>query len=299
MSKETDSALVEEFADYISYVRRLSEPTLEVYVREASLFLSFLDGIGVPIEEAKAMEVEEYLIRRRESGLDDKTITKILVSIRSFYSFLVYQKIVKTNYPKQIEKPKEKPRLPKTITEDEINRILAEFSEDILGFRDYTIFELIYSSGMRISEAVSLNLSSYKKGDSMISVIGKRNKERMVFIGDVASTALDEYISRIRPVLLCGNNREQALFLNRRGKRMTRQAIHKRFHETVGKLGFDVTVHTLRHSFASHMLQNGADVRSVQEMLGHADIKTTQIYTHLDTSSMLENFDRFFDREND
>ena len=128
----------------------------------------------------------------------------------------------------------------------------------------------------------------------MISVIGKRNKERIVFIGNIASTALEKYLAEIRPQLISDKNKkESALFLNRRGNRITRQAVHKRFHELAERLGLDATVHTLRHSFASHMIQNGADIRSVQEMLGHSDIKTTQIYTHLDTKTMLTQFDMF------
>ena len=145
---------------------------------------------------------------------------------------------------------------------------------------------------MRISEAVALDVSSYRKDDGTISVIGKRDKERLVFIGESAQRALETYIDTVRPKLAV-NTRETALFLNRRGGRLTRQAAHKRFHEATERLGLDATIHTLRHSFASHMIERGADIRSVQEMLGHSDVRTTQIYTHLDTSSLLSFFDKF------
>ena len=147
---------------------------------------------------------------------------------------------------------------------------------------------------MRISEAVSLDVSSWKREEKAINVIGKRDKERIVFVGDMAFDAVEYYLSNVRPKLLSKKNqKEQALFLNRRGGRLTRQAAHLRFQECTSRMGLDATIHTLRHSFASHMIKNGADIRSVQEMLGHSDIKTTQIYTQLDTSTLLDAYDKF------
>ena len=176
---------------------------------------------------------------------------------------------------------------------EEVDELLASFpKDDILSFRDYALFELIYSSGMGISEAIALDVSSYRKDEGTIAVIGKRDKERLVFIGEIARDALDRYLAEIRPKLI-KKPKETALFLNRRGERITRQAAHKRFKETADRIGLDATIHTLRHSFASHMIENGADIRSVQEMLGHSDVRTTQIYTHLDTSSLLAFFDKY------
>lgn len=147
---------------------------------------------------------------------------------------------------------------------------------------------------MRISEAISLNVSSINFKEKSINVIGKRNKERVVFVGDRALDAIRFYLEKSRPKLLSKKNtKERALFINRRGNRISRQAAHLRFHRVVDQLGLDATIHTLRHSFASHMLNKGADIRSVQEMLGHSDIKTTQIYTHLDTDAILKVFDEF------
>ena len=221
-------------------------------------------------------------------------------SLRTFFKFLKNEKIVESNPAKLVEKPKDPVVLPKTISEDEIEELLNQFDDDLLGRRDYALFELIYSSGMRISEAVSLDVSSWRREEKAINVIGKRNKERIVFVGDIAFDAVEEYLWNVRPKLLSKKNqKEQALFLNRRGGRLTRQAAHLRFQECTKTLGLDATIHTLRHSFASHMIKNGADIRSVQEMLGHSDIKTTQIYTQLDTSTLLEAYDKFspFDDE--
>ena len=285
--------LLRRFDDYIIFTRRLSEKTREVYSMDARVYLDFLDSVDVKLEEAGVEDIESYLIHRKEEGIEERTEGRILSSLRSFYMFLSEEGIAGSNPATLVEKPKDRQQLPRVISESEVDELLSSFPpDDLLSERDYTLFELIYSSGMRISEAVSLDVSSYRKAESTISVIGKRDKERLVFIGEVASDALDHYLDAVRPKLL-KNDRESALFLNRRGGRLTRQAAHKRFHDAVGRLGLDATIHTLRHSFATHMIEHGADIRSVQEMLGHSDVRTTQIYTHLDTSSILAFFDKY------
>lgn len=293
---KSDLQLIEEYSDSLIFEKRLSDKTREVYSREAALYISYCQEKSIDYTSASPEDIESYVIFRKESAdANERTISRILSSLRSFYGYLCHYKISENNPAKLVKKPKDKVHLPRTIDESEIDKLLEAFlSDPILGFRDYVIFELIYSSGMRISEAVSLNVNSYRREERMISVIGKRNKERIVFVGEMASDALDRYLEEVRPRLISSKNRkENALFLNRRGERMTRQAIHKRFHEVAELSGIDATVHTLRHSFASHMIRNGADIRSVQEMLGHSDIRTTQIYTHLDTKSMINAFDEF------
>lgn len=288
------TSLLKRFDDFIIFTRRLSEKTREVYSMDARLYLEYLDENGIRLEDAGVEEIESYLIWRRRTGkLEERTEGRILSSLRAFYLFLSSEGLSGKNPATLVEKPKESAHLPRVISEDEVDELLSSFpSSDPLSQRDYTLFELIYSSGMRISEAVALDVSSYRRDESTIAVIGKRDKERLVFIGEIASAALDRYLEEVRPLLL-KDEKEKALFLNRRGGRLTRQAAHKRFHEAVGKLGIDATVHTLRHSFATHMIEHGADIRSVQEMLGHSDVRTTQIYTHLDTSSILAFFDKY------
>ncbi len=288
------TSLLKRFDDFIIFTRRLSEKTREVYSMDARLYLEYLDESGIRLEDAGVEEIESYLIWRRRTGkLEERTEGRILSSLRAFYLFLSSEGLSGKNPATLVEKPKESAHLPRVISEDEVDELLSSFpSSDPLSQRDYTLFELIYSSGMRISEAVALDVSSYRRDESTIAVIGKRDKERLVFIGEIASAALDRYLEEVRPLLL-KDEKEKALFLNRRGGRLTRQAAHKRFHEAVGKLGIDATVHTLRHSFATHMIEHGADIRSVQEMLGHSDVRTTQIYTHLDTSSILAFFDKY------
>ncbi len=286
--------LLKRFDDYILFERRLSDKTREVYSMEAERFLNYLAENNISLYESGVKDIESYLIKRKKDGnLVERTEGKILSSLRAFYTFLEKDGGRSKNPAKLIEKAKDGFYLPRVLSEDDVDEILSAFPlENPLSKRDYTLFELIYSSGMRISEAVSMDVSSYKRGEHTVSVIGKRDKERIVFIGEVASTALDDYLDNVRP-LLAKDDKEKALFLNRRGCRLTRQAAHKRFHETVGRLGLDATIHTLRHSFATHMIEHGADIRSVQEMLGHSDVRTTQIYTHLDTSSILAFFDKY------
>ena len=282
-----------DFSRYIIYQRRLSDKTREVYSSEAERYLVYLASQGGDIDGTDADDVEAYIMLRRSEGAGERTEGRILSSLRAFYRYIIFRGGAEGNPAELVDKPREKEHLPRVISVEEVDRLLDSFpKDDILSRRDYTLFELIYSSGMRISEAVALDVSSYRKDDGVVSVIGKRDKERLVFIGESARNALDIYLADVRPRLVA-NPRETALFLNRRGGRITRQAAHKRFHEAVGRIGLDATIHTLRHSFASHMIENGADIRSVQEMLGHSDVRTTQIYTHLDTSSLLAFFDRY------
>ena len=282
-----------DFSRYIIYQRRLSDKTREVYSSEAERYLVYLASQGRDIDGTDADDVEAYIMLRRSEGAGERTEGRILSSLRAFYRYIIFRGGAEGNPAELVDKPREKEHLPRVISVEDVDRLLDSFpKDDILSRRDYTLFELIYSSGMRISEAVALDVSSYRKDDGVVSVIGKRDKERLVFIGESARNALDIYLADVRPRLVA-NPRETALFLNRRGGRITRQAAHKRFHEAVGRIGLDATIHTLRHSFASHMIENGADIRSVQEMLGHSDVRTTQIYTHLDTSSLLAFFDRY------
>ena len=286
--------LLSEYGDWVLFERRLSEKTREVYLRDASRFVVFLSSKSIAIESAKSSDVEAFLIALREDeDIDQRTSSRLLSSLRSFFSFLSSRNIVDSNPAKLVQKPKEGEHLPRTISSDEIDQLLDAFNgSDPLAIRDYTLFELIYSTGMRISEAVMLSVSSYRSSDGTLSVIGKRNKQRIVQVGEIAKEAVDRYLTDSRPRLI-GRKSEDALFLGRRGERLTRQAAHKRFHQIAGKVGLDATIHTLRHCFASHMIENGADIRSVQEMLGHSDVKTTQIYTHLDTRTLLASFDRY------
>ena len=246
---DVDKELIRSFGDTISYSFRLSEKTREVYTREAALFLTFLNRNSLKLEEVGSSDIEKYIIEREDQeGITTRTAGKVLSSLRTFFKYLKIEKIVEANPAKLVEKPKDPLVLPKTISEDEMEELMEGFDDDILGRRDYALFELIYSSGMRISEAVGLDVSSWRREEKAISVIGKRNKERIVFVGDIAFEAVEEYLRDTRPRLLSKKNqKEPALFLNRRGGRLTRQAAHLRFQECTSRLGLEATIHTLRH----------------------------------------------------
>ena len=300
--------LIADYQDYLENEVQLSPATREVYLREAGFLVSSLDEKGKDAASITLSELDEYF-RKRDCGLDAKTISRIDSSLRSFFSFLVKENLRKDNIALLLDKPKTDQYLPHALSLDEVNSILARMkdlaSDDILFFRDYVFFELIYSCGLRISEAVNLKVSSYNKEGKTLIVFGKRSKERIVFVGEIAAAALDEYIASVRPSLASANRKKarktvkdrestDALFLGRRGEMLTRQAMHKRYHAIVRSLGIDATVHALRHSFATHLLRGGANIRQVQMLLGHSDIKTTQIYTHLNTDDLLAAFDKYF-----
>lgn len=297
MTSSRDSQLAEEFSDYLTFERRLSTSTRNVYRREVLFFLDYLEKNSLALETVSFKDIECFISdRRKEDCLSERSVSKLLSALRSFFMFLAKERIRDDNPVLLIEKPKKREYLPRTLSRAEVDALLEEFRDDsnILMVRDYTLFELVYSSGMRISEVISLQMGAYRREERSLRVIGKRNKERIVFIGEVASNALDYYIANVRPQLVKEPRyTRDIIFLGRNGRPLTRQAVHKRFHQRIESAGLEATVHTLRHSFATHMLENGADIRSVQEMLGHSDIKTTQIYTHLDTAGLLSEFDRF------
>ena len=298
MTNSQNRLLSDDYSDYLTFERRLSEKTRDVYHREVVFFLDYLDENAYDTATVGFQEIEAYITKRKEKdGLSERSVSKLLSALRSFFIYLGKEKIRDDNPVLLIEKPKKKEYLPKVLSEDQVNEILEEFRDDsdLLMLRDYTLFELIYSSGMRISEVINITIGSYSPEEESIRVIGKRNKERIVFVGGIAANALNYYLENVRPKLVSKNRAISGdyIFLGRNGKPLTRQAVHKRFHERAEKLDIDATVHTLRHSYATHMLEHGADIRSVQEMLGHSDIKTTQIYTHLDTAGMLNEFDSF------
>ena len=294
---EVDREIIRMYADYLLFEKRVSMKTKDAYSAEASILLSHLEKNNIDLANVTFEQLVGFMDeRRKDSSLDERTLNKILSALRSFFSYIVKEGYRKDNPAILLSRPKNHEYLPKTLSKEDVEELLLSFrgEEDELMVRDYALFELIYSSGMRISEAITLDLSSFSREKSTINVVGKRNKERIVFIGRIAKNALCYYIDNVRPVLAARSRQHsEALFLGRTGSRLTRQAVHKRFHSHVLALGLDATVHTLRHSFATHMLENGADIRSLKEMLGHSDIKTTQVYTHLDTSELLNAFDSF------
>jgi integrase/recombinase XerD len=295
MADPASLLLLEEYRDYLGLQRRLSEATQSVYEHEVRLLLEQ----KVDLQTVEAHQIETYIqmqVVQRE--LSDRSVSKLLSALRSFFTYLQLQKIRIDNPVLQIPRAHQPVQLPKVASLKEVETLLESIdTSDVLGFRDRTMFELIYSCGLRISEACSLELTDYQ--DRYLRVLGKRGKMRILPVGEVAHSFLDAYLKEVRPCLVGSKRSVKVLFVGRRGQKLTRQAVYKRFMNYTDLTDIEAKVHTLRHSFATHLLEGGADLRSVQELLGHSDIKTTQIYTHVDTTALQDAYRRFHKNDED
>ncbi len=281
--------LLLRFQDYLIVELRLARRSVETYVRENAFFLEYLE-----LEELSPLEIDttgviRYLIHRQSgrNALDQRTIAKVVSSLRSFFQYLVVTKERSDNPALLVEMPKMEHRVPGVLRVEQVEQLLENIETDNpFGLRDRALFELIYSCGLRISEAVELSVRSLFLSESIIRVRGKGNKERLVPIGGEAIRWLKLYLEEGRPKLVRQGRKTDKLFLNHLGGGLSRKGMWKRFREVSGKSGIAAKVHTLRHSFATHLLEGGADLRAVQELLGHSDISTTQIYTHIDKEDL-------------
>lgn len=294
MSEELGNSIVEEFTQSLLIEKHSSNATREVYGREAACFISYLQENDLDYATITTPELKDYLVWRANSGkkLATTTLSRVITVLRSFFSYLQNERIREDDPTELLPKNKEPKRLPETIDYDAVQKILGviDVSTDI-GYRDRTIFELIYSCGLRVSECANLRLNRYYSTEKRLVVLGKGSKERMIPVGDVAAAYLSTYISSVRPRML-GKEKCPYLFVSQEKKVITREEIWHRLKHYCELAGVNIKVHTLRHSFATHMLQNGADLRSVQELLGHSDIRTTEIYTHVNTDDLFKAFEK-------
>lgn len=290
-----DAALLEDFRDHLVVDRRLSSASVDVYASEISRYLVFIRSLGTSVEQVSVDQMVAYLLERSShDGISQRTQARNMSALKSFHRFLNDFSIRDDDPTSMIDMPKLPVILPHSVSYDAVDAILAMIdTSDNLGIRDRAMFELIYSCGLRVSEVCSLRISDYREASHVLKVIGKGDKERLVPVGSYAQEALDTYLRDARPKLVGQRLQEQTLFLGRRGKPLTRALVWKRFKSYCSMAGVDAKVHTLRHSFASHLLRGGADLRTVQELLGHSDIRTTQIYTHTDTEDLLQTYRRF------
>ncbi|QTJ37192.1 site-specific tyrosine recombinase XerD [Dolosigranulum pigrum] len=279
----------EALAEYIIYLkieRGLSANTVTSYKRDIEKYLTFLMEKKITqLDEVSRFEILDFLQTLRQSGAADNSIIRMVSSLRKFHQYLKRESIVSDDPMQLIDTPKKASTLPKAISPQAIEQLLeAPDTTTPLGVRDRTILELMYATGLRISELVNLKLSDMHLTMGFIQTMGKGEKERIIPLGEIASQWLDHYLDGAR-VYLQDQSAETSeyVFLNSRGKGLSRQGVWKKVKQLALEAGIDqnVTPHTLRHSFATHLLENGADLRMVQELLGHADISTTQIYTHI------------------
>jgi integrase/recombinase XerD len=288
--------LCDEFLGYLAVERGASPHTIDAYRRDLAAYTAFLAGRGVTgPDQVSREDLTAYIAALRERHLAPSSVERKVASVKSFHKFLVREGLTENHPTANLPLPKVPKRLPEVVSVDEIGRMLSQpFPESPAGKRDRSMLEVLYGCGLRVSELTGLDLTDVDLSDGFLRVFGKGSKERVVPIAGAAFRTLDDYLLHGRPFLRPKSSRSRqdpaAVFLNQRGGRMTRQTVFTTVRTYAGRVGLTMHPHTLRHSFATHMLEGGADLRSLQEMLGHSDISTTQIYTHVDRSHLREEY---------
>lgn len=276
--------IVDRFLSHLAVERGLSRNTLEAYSRDLLRFLEFLERQSVgDLQRVAPWHVQGFMVSLRALNLSPRSVARHLATVRSFFRFLVRERVMSANPTAPVQSPRLGRSLPKTLTQQEVENLLSQPEGDgPLELRDRAMLELVYATGMRVSELVGLDVSRVTFITGTILVRGKGGKERVVPVGEYAMDALRVYMDQGRPKLQKGRP-TQAVFLNRSGRRLTRQGFWKilKGYAKTAQIDVAVTPHMFRHSFATHLLEGGADLRAIQDMLGHADISTTQIYTHV------------------
>lgn len=290
------SDVCEEYLAYLSVERGASERTTAAYRRDLDLYCSWLEEKGITsLDGVDHQLVTDFLAHLREEGYADSTIQRRAAAVKGLHKFAVRENLAGDRFAVQITLPRVPERLPDVVSIDEVCKLLDQpFPQTASGIRDHAILEVLYGCGMRVSELVGLDLGALYLDDGLVRVFGKGSKERVVPICGTALSALREYLDGARGELMSRTPKPDAasaVFLNVRGGRITRQAVHAVVAKYGSCVGLpDLHPHTLRHSFATHMLSGGAQLRELQEMLGHSDISTTQIYTHVDRTHIREEY---------
>ncbi len=292
------SRYLEDFLTYLIIERGLSLNTKISYERDLTDYLTYMETVEeVEVSHIQRDHIQRYLIHLYERQLDTKSVARFLSSIRSFHQYLMIHHQGFKNPCELIESPKLERRLPEVLSVTEVESLIESFQGQTPNeLRNRAMVELMYAAGLRVSELLDLTLDDLHLSMMMVRCIGKGGKERMVPIGEVACEALESYLSQGRDKLM--KKKTDTLFLNRSGNAMTRQGFWKILKKKALEAGItkEISPHKLRHSFATHLVENGVDLRLVQEMLGHADISTTQIYTHLSKEHLKEVFVQYHPR---
>ena len=271
------------YETYLTTERRSSENTVASYVRDVNQFARYMADVeGVALTECQSEHVERYMTYMTGKGKSPASVARGVASLKSFYGFLLSRGEVDDNPARHTVPVRTERKFPQILTGKEVELFLDQPQcVDPKGYRDHAMLELLYATGIRVSELINLNLTDVNLSAGFIRCTG-RGKERIIPLYPTAVRALNDYVKDIRPQIV-PDPREEALFVNMNGERMSRQGFWKiiKYYQEKAQINKDITPHTLRHSFAAHLLENGADLRSIQEMLGHADISSTQIYSHL------------------
>jgi integrase/recombinase XerD len=277
--------LIDEFLNYLTVERGLSQNTIISYRRDLNKYINYLGSKKIDsLENTDRSTVLSFVLNQKDKGLSVNSIARNLVAIKVFYRFLFRERFIKEDPTSVLDSPKLWKHLPDVLTSDEVEELLNKPNlKDWIGIRDKAALELMYATGMRVSEVAALKLADANLDLGYVRCVGKGQKERVIPLGRKAIQAIKRYLDKVRPTLIRPAG-SPALFLTRLGKKMSRQTLWKTIkrYARLAKINKRITPHTLRHSFATHLLERGADLRVVQEMLGHASISTTQIYTHID-----------------
>ena len=285
---------LDDFSNYLKIDKNYSDNTVESYIRDIRFFL---DYINKDIEDISREDIDKYILDTIPN-YNGNSINRIIASIKGFFKYLsIYRGYV--NIAEDISSLKRKKTLPKYLSIEEVDKLLDIKLETPFDYRNKTMLEVLYATGLRASELINLDLNNIDLKNMIVNVYGKGSKERIVPLSKIAVNFLDIYINNYRDKLFVKNQKPtDALFLNNHGKRITRQGLYKMIGETARKQGIqkEITPHVLRHSFATHMIECGADIRSVQELLGHENVVTTEVYTHLANNFIKNNYNEYFNR---
>ncbi|MER2491072.1 site-specific tyrosine recombinase XerD [Catenovulum sediminis] len=287
MNKE--SALVESFVTFLWLEKGLSKNTQQAYRTDLTQFLSFCQQKNLILLEVTALDVRDYLDYLKASNISARSAARKLSSLKKMYQYLLLEKKMEVDPTVNVDGPKLPQTLPKTLTEQDVELLLeAPDSSITIELRDKAMLELLYATGLRVTELVSLSMEQVNLNMGVVRVVGKGNKERLVPMGEVALDAIENYLKVGRNLL--NTHASDILFLSKRGTMMTRQTFWHRIKEYAIRAGISAPLspHTLRHAFATHLVNHGADLRVVQSLLGHSDLSTTQIYTHVATARLQE-----------
>ena len=270
---------LKHFFDFLENDKKLSENTLQSYKRDLKQFRKYLEACELHYNRVKEEDIKDYIRELQEEGKKPSSISRCIASIRSFYQFVLKNKKIKVDPTQNIQSPKIEKRVPSILTSKEVELLLDQPKDiDLKGIRDKAMLEFAYATGMRVTEIVSLNMEAVNLEEGYVTC-KNGNKERNIPLGNMSLKALKEYVEEARDILV-KTAEEEALFVNINGSRLTRQGFWKiiKFYKEQAHITKDITPHVLRHSFATHLLQNGADLKAIQSMLGHSDISSTQVY---------------------
>jgi integrase/recombinase XerD len=289
--------IVEEYRDFLIHTKHASENTVASYMRDIQQFASYLQGIDVPVLEVDRDIISDYLDHLHDKGKSAATISRSLASLKSLYAFAVSQGARESNPVFNIKVEKAEKKLPQILTGKEVELLLDQPKcTDLKGYRDKAMLELLYATGIRVSELINLDVSDVNLPGGFIKC-ASGEKVRIIPLYTAAIKALSDYMESVRPQMIAEVS-EQSLFVNVSGERMSRQGFWKiiKYYQEKAQIDKDITPHTLRHSFAAHLLENGADLRSIQEMLGHSDISSTQIYAQLVKQNLKSVYNKYHPR---